>query len=512
MPARTWILLLLSAGLQVLAFPSPNLYWLGWLAFVPWLLILNRRLANRRDLVRSAAEGWLLGALWYLGTCYWVLISMRLHGGLGIISATVVLLLFCLYLGIYHALFAVLVVWVRARLHPALFLFAVPALWVAVELARSRITAFPWDLLGYTQIDNPLLLHLAPLTGVYGLSFVVMLANSLLSSACAHRKLPWLVSAIALPFALQSGAFLQAPLLQTDHIAALVQQNLPLESPDSWTRSDFDSTIAGLVQASEPEHFREIRGDKLIVWPESPAPFYLGDTHFLRWMGSLADDAHAYVIAGAVGTDPVPSLASERQIYNSAALFSPEGSLVRRYDKIHLVPFGEYVPLVEYLEFAKDLTKEVGAFTHGTRRTLLEAGSIRAGTFICYESVFPDEVRQFTKQGANVLINISNDGWFGHSGAALQHLRMVRMRAAENHRWILRATNSGITSVIDPLGRMTQYAPSDVRYTLLARYSLAPQEQTFYTVYGDIFAYACAILSLALIFAPQVSRRPSQHG
>ncbi|GAC1645520.1 MAG: hypothetical protein NVS9B15_03120 [Acidobacteriaceae bacterium] len=252
------------------------------------------------------------------------------------------------------------------------------------------------------------------------------------------------------------------------------------------------------MQASEPEGFREQQGAKLIVWPESPAPFFLNDANFVRWMATLADDAHAYVIAGAVGA-PGTAKPGEEAIFNSAALFSPEGRLVRRYDKVHLVPFGEYVPLVEYLGFAKDLTKEVGTFTRGTRRTLLEAGEVRAGSFICYESVFPDDVRQFPKNGANVLVNLSNDGWFGHSGAAMQHLRMVRVRAAENRRWILRATNSGVTSVIDPLGRVTQIAPMDVRSTLRARYALSSSEQTFYTVHGDWFAYGCAVLSVVAV-------------
>src|SRR5947209_6640192 len=504
---KSWFLLLLSAVLQVLAFHSPNLYWLGWVALVPWLLSIFELSDKPRGLLHAAVQGWIVGALWYLGTCYWIYTSMRLHGGLGPLASGFVLALFCLYVGLYHALFGALaLILVRRFSGPPLAMLLATA-WVATELARSRVTAFPWDLLGYAQTDNLALTHLASWTGVFGLSFAVALASAALAVGVFRKISSLTVAGLAFAIALQCGMLLKSPAATTDHIAILLQQNLPLEAPDSWTRSYFDATISGLVQASEPEAFRRIpesRG-KLIVWPESPAPFFLSDRNFLRWMDALADDAHAYIIAGTIATTN-SARPTEQALYNSAALFSPDGTLVRRYDKVHLVPFGEYVPLVEYLQFAKDLTKEVGTFSRGAHRTLLEAGPVRAGTFICYESVFPDEVRLFSKSGANVLVNISNDGWFGHSGAALQHLRMVRMRAIENRRWVLRATNSGITSVIDPLGRVTQAAPIDVRYALEAHYALASTPQTFYTVHRAWFAYSCAILTLAALFFPRRSR------
>jgi apolipoprotein N-acyltransferase len=282
----------------------------------------------------------------------------------------------------------------------------------------------------------------------------------------------------------------------------LLQQDLPLEY--GWTAAYYDTTIAGLVQESEPSGFAQSGGEKLIVWPESPAPFFLNDARYTRWLGALAQDAHAWIIAGAIGTPPGQSGEQAQAIFNSAGLVSPAGRVVARYDKVHLVPFGEFVPLSEYLTFARELTKEVGTFSRGGRRALLEARTIRAGTFICYESVFPDEVRQFAKQGANVLVNLSNDGWFGDSSAAAQHLRMARMRAIENHRWLLRATNNGITVAADPSGRVTQSLPREVRAALRARYALVAGEQTFYTVHGDWFAYVCAILSVLALAGKSV--------
>jgi apolipoprotein N-acyltransferase len=498
MPARAWFLILLSALLQVLIFPNVNWFMLGWVAFVPWLIVLySRRERGWRVWLSDTGTGWACGALWYLGSCYWVYISMRLHGGLSPVWAGLVLLLFCLYLGLYHALFAALLSWLRIRgVSVRWMVLATPVLWVAVELARSRVTSFPWDLLGYTQTDNLPLVRWATVTGVYALSFVVMLVNAVLCGGWLQRKRSWSlpVAGVAAAVALQAGMLVQEAPAATDHEAVLLQQNLPLEY--GWSSAYYDTTIAALVQESEPAGFAQSPGEKLIVWPESPAPFFLGDARYTRWLDALAQDAHAWIIAGAIGTPPGQGGENAQAIFNSAGLVSPQGRVVARYDKVHLVPFGEFVPLSDYLSFARDLTKEVGTFSRGIRRGLLEAGQIRAGTFICYESVFPDEVRQFVKHGANVLVNLSNDGWFGDSSAAEQHLRMVRMRAIENHRWLLRATNNGITVAADPSGRVTQSLPREVRATLQARYALISGQQTFYTVHGDWFAYVCAILSV----------------
>ena len=189
------------------------------------------------------------------------------------------------------------------------------------------------------------------------------------------------------------------------------------------------------------------------------------------------------------------------QIFNSASLVSPDGEWAGRYDKIHLVPFGEYVPFKQWLSFAGGLTKEVGDFSRGVSRQPLQAGSQKLGVFICYESIFPDDVRQFTRDGAQVLVNISNDGWYGDSGAYAQHLKQARMRAIENDRWLLRSTNTGVTASIDPYGRIVASVPRKVRTALMAPYA-AISDVTFYTRHGDWLAYACAIISIgAIIFS-----------
>jgi apolipoprotein N-acyltransferase len=237
----------------------------------------------------------------------------------------------------------------------------------------------------------------------------------------------------------------------------------------------------------------------LIVWPESPAPFVTNDPLFRDPVSQMARDAQSWVVTGAIGITPAANSAKlASQAFNSAALISPTGEWSARYDKIHLVPFGEYLPFPRLLAFAGGLSKEVGEFQTGASRAPLNAGDVRLGVFICYESVFPGEVREFAKQGAQVLVNLSNDGWYGDSGAYAQHLNQTRMRAIENDRWILSATDTGVTASIDPFGRIVAQLPRKERAVLVAPYALT-SVTTFYTRCGDWFAWLCAIISVVAL-------------
>jgi apolipoprotein N-acyltransferase len=193
------------------------------------------------------------------------------------------------------------------------------------------------------------------------------------------------------------------------------------------------------------------------------------------------------------------------KVFNSAGLVNPQGEWVARYDKIHLVPFGEYLPFPKLFAFAGGLTKEVGEFQRGISRAPLDAGGQRLAIFICYESIFPDEVRQGPLQGAQVLVNISNDGWYGDSGAWKQHLQQTQMRAIENDRWLLAATNTGMTASIDPYGRIVVATPRKIRTALAVPYALN-SGTTIYTRHGDWFAYLCAIISAGALLARFVFR------
>jgi apolipoprotein N-acyltransferase len=533
-----WLLVILSALLQVLIFPLPGLYVLSWFALAPLVVALLRTRPagpleiNNTVKLQAATPGqafvlaYVCGILWYAGTCYWIYDTMHQFGGLSAPMALLALFLFCLYLGLYHGLFGLLLSLIMGseRDHRRVLVTA-PFLWVAVELARTRITGFPWNLLGIAQVDNIALCRITAWTGVYGISFEVMLVNVALTAVFLvprKKRGALLVAALAAAAVLQAGRLIEAPVAVADHAALLVQANIPVTA--DWTRDYFEQTLrqltdltlkSGVTNASATAAGDSSRSEisqakiDLIVWPESPAPFYTNDPLFRSTLSDLARRSQKWIVAGSIGTSSASQSGQGSQVFNSAVLVSPNGEWAGRYDKVHLVPFGEYLPFPRLFAFAGGLTKEVGEFGRGASRAPLNAGGIPVGVFICYESVFPDEVRQYAEQGAQVFVNISNDGWYGDSGAYAQHLNQTRMRAIENARWLLSATDTGVTASIDPWGRIAARAPRKERTTLVAPYALSAVT-TFYTRHGDWFAYLCAIISMGALLARFTSRKKAE--
>jgi apolipoprotein N-acyltransferase len=386
-----------------------------------------------------------------------------------------------------------------------------PAVWVAVEFARTRITGFPWDLLGIAQVDNIALARIARWTGVYGLSFEVILVNVAFAAAFLVRRekrRQLLLASLAAALILQAVRWISYPGFPADKTAFLVQENAPILG--NWPQPYFENTLRELTEISLSgggSASLNASHPSLIAWPESPAPFFTNDPVFRNAMSTLARQANTWVLTGSIGVRPTPENAARpAEMFNSAALVSPSGDWMARYDKIHLVPFGEYVPFEQIFSFASGLTKEVGQFSRGQSRMPLDAGGARLGVFICYESIFPDEVRQTALNGAQVFVNISNDGWYGDSGAYAQHLRQARMRAVENARWLLRDTNTGVTASIDPYGRVVAQIPRRIRSKLAAPFALA-DDTTFYTRHGDWFAFLCAIISIVAMLRVAFFRR-----
>jgi apolipoprotein N-acyltransferase len=449
------------------------------------------------------------GVLWYLGTCYWIFDTMRHYGGLSTPVALLVLLAACMYMGLYHGIFGLLLSLAaggRAMQRRALVL--APFLWVAVELARTRISAFPWELLGYTQTNNIALTRLTTVTGIYGLSFEIMLVNSAFAAAflVGRERRKWLLAAASgAALVLQVGQLLNPPPIPTDHTALLVQQNIPAEQ--GWTTDYFQGTLRDLTWISlHPPAVPEGQKFDLIVWPESPSPFFLNDASFRSVVSELARQSRTWLLVGSIGVQNASASPEQKsEVFNSAGLISPEGELTARYDKTHLVPFGEYVPFKRFLPFMDMLTDQIGNFGWGHSREPLNAGDQKLGVNICYESIFPDEVRESVQRGANVLINLTNDGWYGDSGAWKQHLEMTQMRAVENARWLLVGTNTGMTVSVDPYGRIVAATGRKFRTALAAPYGLLTGT-TFYTRHGDWFAYACAIISMGAIFSRFIFR------
>jgi apolipoprotein N-acyltransferase len=539
-----WLLVALSALLQILIFPLPGLYILSWFALAPLILaVLRARPAGELEVdgsvkLRAASPGqafllaYACGVLWFAGTCYWIFGTMRQFGGMSTPLALLALFLFCLYLGLYHGLFGLLLgLMAGPGRDYRRALVAAPFLWVAVELARTRITGFPWNLLGTAQVDNVPLCRIATWTGVYGISCEIVLVNVAVASAFLvprQKRAALLVAALAAAAVLQSGRLVEPPAAVANREALLVQQNIPIAV--RWPPDYFDRTLSELTaltlksaadgaakdstsQASTSQGSTSQGSTKkfdLIVWPESPAPFYTSDPRFRNAISDLARRAGTWVVTGAIGTAPAAQSGGQELIFNSAVIVSPTGEWTGRYDKVHLVPFGEYLPFPSLFSFAGGLSKEVGEFEPGRSREPVDTGDEKLGVFICYESVFPDDIRQFADRDAQVFVNISNDGWYGDSGAWSQHVNQTRMRAIENDRWILSAANTGLTGSIDPYGRMVVRAPRKERTTLVAPYALT-YVTTFYSRHGDWFAMLCAIISLgALVERLAFSKRPQE--
>ncbi len=428
---------------------------------------------------------------------------MHLYGDLSQGASAGVLALFALYLGLYMGLFGVLFAVVRRRWGVAVALLTSPLLWVAVELARARITGFPWDLLGYAQIDNLTLDGIAPYTGVFGLSLVIAGVNMLWALPAARLRKRYTVAVLCFVGVISIGMLWTetrgpiAPASPASASAVLVQENLSVgPGAQKENKTAMLSTFASLSRHPDFPTASTAIAPQLIAWPESPAEFVDSDPAYREFMETLARGSSAPVLAddlsfGRRNSDGTYSL------YNSASFFNANGSYGGHYDKIHLVPFGEYVPYKPLFFFTGHLLDGL-PFIPGTQRVLFDDHGRKVGVFICYESIFGDEIRQFVRHGAQVLVNLSDDGWYGDSSAPWEHLDMVRMRAIENHRWVLRATNTGVTASIDPYGRIVDQMPRHVRGALLARFDFISDE-TFYTRHGDWIAWLCVLCTAALI-------------
>jgi apolipoprotein N-acyltransferase len=513
---------LFSAVLLDLPFPlaGPLPPWraaFSWIALVPLLygLLADWSVATPRYLRRGALAGYACGVLWYVLNCYWIYDTMHIYGNVAPAGALGILVLYSLVLGLYFALFGFLVALCRKSFGSIAFPLALaPFFWAGIELAASRITSVPWDQLGYSQVDNFQLTRLAPFTGVYGISFVLVCGNALFAAAwlarSLHTRLRLGVGASLLAALLQLGSLAQPKPIPTSAYAVLLQPNLDVGTSQAWLGPEWDENISWIMEQSQrnctpalvampTKHAQRALSQcaqntpppGLIAWPEAPSPFRGDDPRFISLLRSIATARHAPVVFGHIGRD-------ETGEYNSASFAAPDGNIIGRYDKIHLVPFGEYVPYREVFFFANHLTQQINDFGRGKYRKVFRAGGHTFGIFICYESIFADEVRQFAVNGAQVFVNISDDGWYGDTSAPWQHLNMARMRAIENRRWILRDTNNGVTTAIDPHGRVTVSAPRHINTSLAVRYGYS-DELTFYTRYGDLFAMLCGIISIAAV-------------
>jgi len=438
----------------------------------------------------------------------WIATVLAVHGGLSRLGGWGILFLIGAVFGTLTGSFA----WCVRRIAQrslALACIAAPFLWVTFEfiLAHLPEISFPWNLLGYPASANLALLQITTVTGIWGLSFLVAAFNALLAwtvlapAPRSKTRVTILAAAAVLVIAIMIVGPRFIPRSSAKHYARAVQPNFPeaLVYPQDW----FQTHTRDLEEIEQLSLAPSNHSTDLLVWPEAPAPFSFEDPQFARHASLLAIHFQHPFLAGVIEWEPTSEPATSPHAafapYNSAILIDAQGQKLFVYDKIHLVPFGEYEPFPLIHSVAASVSDEIGSFRKGSKYSVAQlSDGYTFGAFICYEAIYPGEVRHFAAQGADLLINISNDGWFGRSAAPEQHLRMARVRAVENRRWLLRVTNNGFTVSVDPYGRMFKPLPPDVRAAVDLPYDFRTDE-TVYTRFGDWFAWLCILVSVILL-------------
>lgn len=481
---------------------------LAWVALLPLHLTLNGVTTGQ-----AFVRGWLTGCVAFVGTMYWVVTAIHRYGNVPLAAGIAVMLLLAVYMGLYIGLYSWGVRWLEERWSPMAWLLA-PCLWVSLEYVRTwALSGIPWGLLGYSQAQWLPIIQIANLTGVYGVSFLVVLVNVVvflpIRRAMAQQPrraafpCPWgpLASTTAIVFAAWCYGLHQMALPATDHLnVGIVQANI--DQAHKWDRAYRMETLARydrLTQDVDPDA-------DLILWPEAATPFVFEQ--------ESRDQSHVMDIVRQARTPLVfGSLALRHRVdgthalLNSAYVLNRSGVITGRYDKQHLVPFGEYIPLKPVFFFLNKLVVGIGDFQPGQAPVLLSIPDgqaqrqARFGVAICYEVIFPDLVRRLANKGANFLITITNDAWFGDTVAPYQHFSMVVFRAVENRLSFARAANTGISGLIDPTGRILTATPIFTERVVTGAIPLGTPS-TLYTRFGDVFARACVILiALAVALA-----------
>ncbi|HVS80720.1 MAG TPA: apolipoprotein N-acyltransferase [Pyrinomonadaceae bacterium] len=495
-----------SALLLVLSFPDFDLWWLAWIGMVPLLVAVTR--------TPKASHAFLLGLLWgvifFYGSCWWLTYPMIHYAHLAAPLANILLLLPVIFVALFPALFCAGLARVVSQFGPAALL-AAPFLWVSFELGRYAVTGQLWNAIGYSQAFHPMLIPSARWGGVYAVSFLVLVANSAIASAFTRRS----VAATAISVAILTftgvalaGAYFNAALEQQlssepHHPIVAVQPNVPMEgSDDDAAQRQLLNRHLELGAQGLHDEREEYSHESLVIWPESPMNFsYSRDSQLRDAVATFARTNHTAVLLNSL--EPAPNGGA----YNSALMVNQAGQIVAQYDKIRLMPFGEYVPLPHWLPGASSVRGIVGDFTPGSSYTLMPLGDLRAGVFICIEAAHPGIAREFTKEGADVLINISNDGYLGPTPVMRQHLGNAIFRAVENDRDVLRVTNSGISAYITSRGRVMDSTPGFEPTVRAWTDSKDHESTTFYTRHGDVFAYLCALISLGFVAASFIIRQ-----
>ncbi len=509
--------LVVTSGLALaLAFPKFDVSLLAWVAFVPFFYAVEGE-----PLKKVFGWAYLQGLACYIGSLYWVEIALNEFAAVRFILALIPMLLLAAVVAIYSAISLWTGEFTSRRLRIPIVV-SMPIAWASVELVRTHFPiGFPWNLLGETQYRNLELIQFAEFTGVYGVSALIMLFNTVIFTVLlrrgSHRLQTWslstltMVMIVAIVFGNWRIHELKSVKPEGSFRAAMVQGDIPqsLKWDPKFLKSSFgiyaDQTRSAMSQKVD-----------LVIWPEAAATFFFQPED--KYPADFAEDAsyRQQLLDLARGTGEsilfgAPALGVEDNrvgFYNRAYLVSGQGEVVSWYDKIQLVPFGEYVPARSILGFfVNRVVPGLGDMFPGKRQTLFDVKGAKLSMLICYESIFPDLARRSVKAGADVMVNITNDAWYGTSSAPYQLLAMASMRSVETKVPLIRVANTGISAVIMDDGEITARTPLFQRGTQIEDVAWHPM-RTLYTIIGDVFAEICLGLTIiALIWGWRWPRR-----
>jgi len=479
----------LSGLLLFLSFPKYGFGFIAWIAFIPLFFALCRVKSLRQGLFL----GFITGIIGYIGIIYWITYVVVNYGYLPVYLGVILMLLLSCYLSIYTALFSAGIVFFRGKI---ILCLLAPALWICLEYCKSNLlSGFPWENLGYSQYLNFYLVQFADVLGVYGLSFLVVMVNAALFEAMSKKSKKAIISAAAVVLIL-GGVFIYGIVRVSqvekamedakDIEVVLIQGNI--DQSIKWNESFLKETM-NIYERLSLQNAPANGG--LLIWPETALPFNFQDVNDLhRQVKNIAIKTKSWFVFGAMNYLPKKGYI---EYFNSAYILSPDGENKGRYDKVHLVPYGEYVPLRNILPFIKGLTAGIGDFTAGAGFYPLLMGDKEIGILICYEGILPYAARIYKKESAQLLVNITNDAWFGSTSAPYQHFSMALFRAVESRLYLVRAANTGVSGIFDPRGKIIVQTKIFQREALKGKIKFL-KIPTFYAQYGDVLVIVCLML------------------
>lgn len=501
--AVTGLLVMFSFPTVLFGWHAPNLGFMIWFALVPLFFAISNETPKRAFVLTFISS-----SIWYMGSIYWIFRAMHTFGKLGVGASVAVLLLLVIIVAAYISLAPMLARFIETRWRGE-FMILLPCAWVLFELLRrlGPFGGFPWADLSVSQWQHLYMIQIADVTGILGIVFVIVLVNAFLAEVVLRitgREVkfffPKLIVAAAILiivvvygyFRLEGVAKIAAasPTIHT----GIVQGSIPQD--EKWQHGSEIANVNIYRRATRKLAQSQI---DLIVWPESAFPWKISandehiDPNMLGFERGGTEEM-PYLLAGMV------TETGGNNIYNSAQLFKANGDRVARYDKVHLVPFGEYVPYKNLLFFINKLVDPVGDFQPGKTLDPIDSPLAKLAVLICYEDVFPEIARGQVLRGADLITNITNDAWYGVSSAPYQHVAHAVFRAVENRRFLVRAANTGVSAIVDPTGKIIVSSKIFNESILAAPVGLI-SELTFYTKSGEWFAYACiAYLMIGLGF------------